>query len=227
MFDEPPSLPQVSEDEEVRSAGQRGDDLNSGWTTRDALPRAEYDVDGIMMARPFKIVRNGPIGLFVKDVDAATVFYTRALGLRVSEETVWRGHRCAFLRANTEHHAVALYPIELRETLGLRADSTTFAIGIQVGSYRQLRDARAFLAARGAAFVDVPAELHPGIDYAFHVLDPDGQAVQVYFSMEQVGWDGRVRSAATRPYPMPDAWPSALSAEPDVYGGETILGSLG
>jgi catechol 2,3-dioxygenase-like lactoylglutathione lyase family enzyme len=227
MFNEPPSLPQPSEDEEVRSAGQRGDDLNSGWAMRDALSGAEYDVDGIMMARPFKIVRNGPISLFVKDIDAAAGFYTQQLGLRISEETVWNGRRCAFLRANTEHHAVALYPIELRESLGLRADSTTFAIGIQVGSYRQLRDARAFLAGRGAAFVDVPPELHPGIDFAFHVLDPDGQAVQVYFSMEQVGWDGRVRPAAMRPYPKPDAWPPALPAESDTYGGETILGSLG
>jgi hypothetical protein len=131
------------------------------------------------------------------------------------------------LRANTEHHAVALYPIELRESLGLRADSTTFAIGIQVGSYRQLRDARAFLAARGAAFVDVPAELHPGIDYAFHVLDPDGQVVQLYFAMEQVGWDGLPRPAAKRPVVRAGAWPEAIAEQPDVYGGETLLGPLG
>jgi catechol 2,3-dioxygenase-like lactoylglutathione lyase family enzyme len=227
MFVERPSLPQISEDEEVRDALQRGDDLNSGWSMRDALPQATYDVEGIMMARPFKIVKNGPLSLFVRDLDTAVSFYTQTLGLRTSEEIVWNGRRCAFLRANTEHHAIALYPIEIRESLGLRADSTTFSVGIQVGSYRQLRDAQSFLAKRGATFVNVPAELHPGIDYAFHVLDPDGQAVQVYFSMEQVGWDGRVRSTETRPYPKPGAWPAVLAEEPDTYGGETILGSLG
>jgi len=227
MFVERPSLPQVNEDEEVRAAVQRGDDLDSGSALRDALPGAEYDVDGITMPRPFKIIKNGPISLFVRDIDDAVRFYTQQLGLRVSEETVWNGRRCVFLRANTEHHAIALYPVELRESLGLRADSTTFAIGIQVGSYRQLRDARAFLAKRGATFVDVPAQLHPGIDYAFHVLDPDGQAVQVYFSMEQVGSDGHVRSAVTRPNPKPNAWPDTLPATPEVYTGETILGSLG
>jgi hypothetical protein len=147
--------------------------------------------------------------------------------LRVSEETVWNGRRCVFLRANTEHHTIALYPIEMREALGLRADSKTLSVGFQVGTYRQLCDARAFLTRRGARFVDIPAELHPGIDYAFYALDPDGQAVQVYFAMEQIGWDGHARPAVTRPYPKAVAWPAALEAQPDVYGGETLLGPLG
>jgi hypothetical protein len=30
-----------------------------------------------------------------------------------------------------------------------------------------------------------------------------------------------------RPYPKPNAWPAVLSGEPDVYGGETLLGPLG
>jgi catechol 2,3-dioxygenase-like lactoylglutathione lyase family enzyme len=226
-FHKPPQLPQIPEDDEVRASAQRGDDLISGSALRDALPGGDYDVEGIKLPRPFKVIKVGPVSLFVHDIDAATRFYTRQLGLRVSEETVWQGHRCAFLRANTEHHTIALYPIELRERLGLKADSTTFAISFQVGSYRQLCEARAFLAGRGAKFVEVPAGLHPGIDYAFHALDPDGQAVQLYFSMEQIGWDGQPRPAAMRPNVRADAWPAVLPDQPDVYGGESLLGPLG
>jgi catechol 2,3-dioxygenase-like lactoylglutathione lyase family enzyme len=222
-----PQLPQIPEGEEVRSAAQRGDDVLSGSALRDALADAAYEVEGIMLPRPFKVVKCGPVSLFVRDLDAATRFYVRQLGLRVSEETVWNGQRCVFLRANTEHHTIALYPLALRATLGLREDSTTLAVAFQVGSYRQLRDARAFFAERGARFVDLPNELHPGIDYAFHVLDPDGQAVQVYFSMEQIGWDGRPRPAALRPTVVADAWPAHLAEQPDVYGGESLLGPLG
>jgi catechol 2,3-dioxygenase-like lactoylglutathione lyase family enzyme len=222
-----PELPQIPEDEEVRSSAQRGDDLDSGSEFRDALPGKDFDVEGIMLPRPFKIIKCGPISLFMRDVDAATRFYTDQLGLRISEETVWNGKRCVFLRANTEHHTIALYPIELRETLGLRPDSTTLAVSFQVGSYRQLCEAREFLAKRGARFVEIPAALHPGIDYAFHVLDPDGQAVQVYFSMEQIGWDGQARPAAMRPNVVAGKWPATLSDQPDVYGGETLLGPLG
>jgi catechol 2,3-dioxygenase-like lactoylglutathione lyase family enzyme len=226
-FHQAPQLPQIPEDEEVFSSAKRGDDLESGSALRDALPGASYDVEGIMLPRPFKVIKGGPISLFVRDIDAATRFYAGQLGLRVSEEIVWQGHRCVFLRANTEHHTIALYPIELRESLGLRADSTTFAVGFQVGSYRQLREARAFLTGRGARAVEIPGALHPGIDYAFHVLDPDGQAVQLYFSMEQIGWDGQPRPAALRPNVKADAWPATLPDQPDVYGGESLLGPLG
>jgi catechol 2,3-dioxygenase-like lactoylglutathione lyase family enzyme len=227
VFREQPQLPQPAEDEEVRASAQRGDDLVAGSAERDALPGQAYDVDGILLPRPFKIVKVGPVSLFTRDIDAGVRFYTHVLGLRVSEETVWNGRRCVFLRANTEHHTIALYPIEMREALGLRADSKTLSVGFQVGTYRQLCDARAFLTRRGARFVDIPAELHPGIDYAFYALDPDGQAVQVYFAMEQIGWDGHARPAVTRPYPKAVAWPAALEAQPDVYGGETLLGPLG
>ena len=226
-FRDYPALPQPSEDDEVRAAVQKGEDVATGSALRDALPGADYDVEGILLPRPFKIVKVGPVSLFADDVDATVRCYTHHLGLTISEETVWDGHRCVFLRCNTEHHTIAIYPLALRAVLGLRADSTTFAVGFQVGSYRQLCGARAFLAQRGATFVDLPAELHPGIDYAFHVLDPDGQALQLHFSMEQVGWDGRTRPAAARPYPKPGAWPATLAAEPDVYGGETLLGPLG
>jgi hypothetical protein len=130
------------------------------------------------------------------------------------------------LRANTEHHSVALYPLALRERLGLRADSTTFSAGFQLGSYRQLLDARAFLEARGTRFIELPPELHPGIDYALHALDPDGHLVQLYFTMEQVGWDGTPRPAAARPNLPYAAWPATIDAS-DAYAGETLLGPLG
>ena len=55
-------------------------DLDSGLACRDALPGAGYDVEGIMLPRPFKIIRVGPIGLFVNDIDATARFYTSVLG---------------------------------------------------------------------------------------------------------------------------------------------------
>jgi catechol 2,3-dioxygenase-like lactoylglutathione lyase family enzyme len=113
-FREAPQLPQIPEDEEVRASAKRGDDLVSGSALRDALDAAHYLVEGIMLPRPFKVIKGGPIGLFVRDIEVAKHFYTHQIGLRVSEEIVYNGHRCAFLRANTEHHTIALYPIELR-----------------------------------------------------------------------------------------------------------------
>ncbi len=187
-------------------------------------PEATYDVDGILLPRPFKIVRLGPVRLFMKDVAQAKRFYTDMLGFTPTETVTYKGHTCEFLRANTEHHAVALYPLALREELGLSPHTTNFSIGLQVANYRQLRDARAFLKDKGCTVHELPAELFPGIDYHFFVRDPDGHAVQLYYYMEQVGWDGKPRPAAARRKVAPGEWPETLPALSDSYMGEPFFG---
>src|SRR5437879_13921887 len=152
-FRERPSLPQMSEIAEVAAALDKGTDLLSGHRTRESLP-ATYDVEGILLPRPFKITRIGPVSLFVADVDRAAAFYTEHLGFVKSEEIVYRGARCVFLRCGAEHHSVGLFPRELRRTLGLSEHTTCMSFGLQVGTYAQLREAVAFLKPHGVKFVD-------------------------------------------------------------------------
>jgi hypothetical protein len=45
--------------------------------------------------------------------------------------------------------------------------------------------------------------------------------------MEQIGWDGQPRPAASRPNVTPGTWPETIAEQPDVYCGETLLGPLG
>ncbi|TAJ79234.1 extradiol dioxygenase [bacterium] len=226
-FDEAPELPQISEFDEVQQALKDGVELTSGHRHIDGLP-ATYDVDGILLPRPFKIVRIGPVSLFVKDVDAAEAFYRDTLGFILTEEVSWQGHRCVFMRANTEHHSLALYPLALREKLGLRLDTTCMAFGLQLANYQQLRNAVRFLSDHGARVTDrVPAELYPGIDYAVHVFDPDGHCLQLYYYMEQVGWDGKPRPKELRRKPVHGEWPAALEPMSDTYHGEPFLGPWG
>jgi catechol 2,3-dioxygenase-like lactoylglutathione lyase family enzyme len=222
-FRERPDLPQMSEFEEVRQALARGVDLLAGTKQEETLPET-YEVDGILMARPFKVVRHGPVRLFVHDLDRMTAFYEDIMGFSRTEEITWQGHTCRFLRCNTEHHSLALYPTALRAKLGLNPDTTIMSIGMQVATYRQLRAAIDFLGDKGCRIVELPAGLTPGIDYAAYVEDPSGHLVELYFQMEQVGWDGRPRPAnLRRPTPRKD-WPEKLPAESDTYRGEPFLG---
>ena len=66
-----------------------------------------------------------------------------------------------------------------------------------------------------------------GIDYAFLALDPDGHAVQFYYAMEQIGWDGKPRPAGKRRKVVPGEWPEALEPMSDTYMGEPFLGPWG
>ena len=225
-FDEPPPLPQMSEFDEVQQAQKNGVDIISGYRHIEQLP-ATYDVDGILLPRPSKIVRVGPVSLFVSDIDAAENFYRNTLGFILTEEVSWHGQRCLFLRANTEHHALALYPIALREQLGLSAHTTCMSLGLQLANYRQLRDAVSFLRQHGVRFANLPPDLYPGIDYAAFALDPDGHCLMLYYYMEQVGWDGKPRPKELRRKVNYENWPEALEPVSDTYQGEPFLGPWG
>jgi catechol 2,3-dioxygenase-like lactoylglutathione lyase family enzyme len=221
-------LPVKSEFDEIQeSLASTGVPISAGYRPIE-LP-GEYEVDGIFLPRPFKIVKHGPVNIFVEDVLRSRDFYVQIMGFEVTEEVTYRGERCVFLRCNTEHHSLGLFPLRLREPLGLSTHTTCASFGIQVANYRQLREAVAFLRAQGVRVETdgVPAELHPGIDYAAYAFDPEGHCIQLYYYMEQVGWDGRTRPASERRKVDPANWPEALEPLADTFKGEPFLGAWG
>jgi catechol 2,3-dioxygenase-like lactoylglutathione lyase family enzyme len=225
-FEEAPSLPQMSEAMEIEDALQKGIDITSGHRPTEDLPNT-YNVGGILLPRPFKVTRIGPVGLFVKDVGESEAFYTELLGFVKTEDVSFKGRRCVFLRAGTEHHSIGLFPKELRQELELSAHTTCMTFGVEVGSYEQLRNAVRFFQENGAKLVErIPPELYPGIDYATHVVDPDGHCLQLYYYMEQVGWDGKPRPRELR-RPVQAAWPEVLEPLSDTYVDQTFQGPLG
>jgi hypothetical protein len=101
------------------------------------------------------------------------------------------------------------------------------SLGVEVATYKQLRDAIDFLKQKGLRFIDtIPFELHPGIDYAAHAIGPDGHCIELYHAMEQIGWDGRPRPAAQRRRAEAD-WPQTIEGSPDAYADQTLQGPLG
>jgi catechol 2,3-dioxygenase-like lactoylglutathione lyase family enzyme len=226
-FDKPPELPQVAEFEEVEQARVKGIDIFSGYRHVERLP-GKFDVDGVLLPRPFKIVRLGPVYLFTDDLTAAAAFYRDILGFTLTEEVDWQGERCLYLRCNTEHHSLALLSIKLRDSLALSAHSKCAAFGLQLANYRQLKDAVTFFRANGFAVTEaIPPELHPGIDYAATIRDPDGHTIQLYYAMEQIGWEGKPRPKDLRRSCSLEDWPDALEGDSNAYLGEPFLGPWG
>ncbi len=226
-YTKPPNLPHQSEYAEVTQATKDGIAIEEGLRASDMGGEETYDVGGILLARPFKIARIGPVRLFTEDMEAMVRFYRDDLGLTITEEVNYKSHHCVFLRANTEHHAMALYPLALREELRLRSDTTLMSFGLQLGTYKQLRDAVAFLKESGVTIKYLPPELFPGIDYCAFAIDPDGFAFQLYYYMEQIGWDGKPRPESQRVEIDNTKWPEAVEAHSDTFSGEPFLGPLG
>ena len=225
-FMEQPPLPQISDLTERAQALARGVDTHSGYAIRDLMTDATHDVEGVLLPRPFKITKIGPAGLFVNDVSASEAFYRDVMGFVTTEVVAWQGHRCVFMRHGNEHHSLKLYPKAARAALGLSEHTSCVSMGLQVGSYRQLRAAVAWLTEKGARRISLPAELSPGIDYCAHFTDPDGHCVQLFYYMEQVGWTGTPRSAAQR-RPIAEPWPETLAPLSDTFVDQTFMGPLG
>ena len=106
-----------AEGKEVDEAFDQGIEIFSGTRDTETMP-ATYDVEGILLPRPFKITKIGPVNLFVSDFNRAFDFYSKDLGFTVTEEVNYQGHRVVFLRNGNEHHSLGLFPKALRAELG-------------------------------------------------------------------------------------------------------------
>ena len=164
----------------------------------------------------------------MQDLDAAERFYRDTLGFILTEEVTWQGERCVFLRNNTEHHSLALYPLALRERLGLSDHTTCAAFGLQLGQLPAApRRARLPRASTACGPSSCPPRSTRASTTPLHVQDPDGHCLQLYYQMEQIGWDGRPRPQSERRQVEPGVWPEALEAQSDTYQGEPFLGPWG
>ncbi|MFD5074856.1 VOC family protein [Streptomyces sp. NPDC058371] len=226
-FDTVPSLPQMSEAAELQEARDRGIDTHSGWIPSEGHLKETYDVGGVLLPRPFKITRLGPVSMFTERMEEMLAFYTDLLGFEITEEAQHLGKRIVHLRSASEHHTFVLVDKALRGQLGLSEHTSCLSIGMEMGSYSQLRAAVQYLVQEGYTLVeDIPAELYLGIDYAAHLRDPDGHLVCLYSYMEQLGWEGRPRPQSAR-RTVTTPWPDAVTAVSDSYADQTFMGPLG
>ena len=140
-------------------------------------------------AIPFSLRKIGHVVLNVTDLEAAVGFYTEVLGLEVSDrypDTMVPGGM-VFLRVNTDHHGVALVggasPLE-RSTLNHFA--------FEVGTPDEVFRTRDWLRTRGVPIV-FEGRRRAGCQLAVEFRDPDGNNLEVYWGIDQVGTGGYVR----------------------------------
>ena len=131
----------------------------------------EYDVGGVLLARPFQITRLGHFGLSLVNFDAGVRFYTEILGFRISERQdvaddapalvrplikMIKDRDVVMLRHNTEHHTLVLISTTVND-LGERMlrkrtpvkDITVNQITWQVGSLAEVVNGRDYFEAHG------------------------------------------------------------------------------
>ena len=140
----------------------------------------------------FQLRKLGHVVLNVTDLDAAERFYTQVLGLEVSDRyppSMVPGGML-FLRFNTDHHGVALVggagPLE---------KSTLNHFAFEVGSPEEVFRARDWLREHGVPIV-FEGRRRAGCQLAVEFRDPDGNNLEIYWGIDQIGTDQTARPAS-------------------------------
>jgi catechol 2,3-dioxygenase-like lactoylglutathione lyase family enzyme len=152
-------------------------------------------------------VRVGHVGIIVSDLDRAIRFYTQVVGLRLTERFEYPEHAVghgvtvaagAFVRCDTSHHCISIFT--LRRDGAESAQASAHAPGLHHIAF-ELPTPDNLLAmlraVRGHGVEVVNARRGgPGNQPRFYIHDPDGNLLEFYWGIDQVGWEGRARPYA-------------------------------
>ena len=140
--------------------------------------------------RPFNLTKIGHVVLMSTDLMRSVGFYTGVLGFRVSDvypETMMKG-RMVFMRCAADHHGVAL----VGAAPGGSLQHELHHLAFEVATLEEVFGARDWLRANGVR-IEFEGRRRAGCQVAVEFRDPDGHWLEIYWGLDQVGADGRIR----------------------------------
>src|SRR5713101_5014428 len=162
-----------------------------------------FNVGGVLLPRPFKIRRLGHFGFNAVQMDAGRDFYTALLGFKPSDTLDFGKMPWApkgvdlgdtngyFMRYGTDHHAFVLFNkrvLDHRPDRKFAPEVTVNQITWQCGSLKEIMDAHTYFQRHEVAIQRVGRDM-PGSNWHVYVYDPDGHTVELYYGIEQIGWN--------------------------------------
>lgn len=156
---------------------------------------------------PFNLLKIGHVVLNVADLERSVRFYTHVLGMKVSDvypPSMYPGGM-VFMRFHHDHHGVALVGSKSADLdTGGRGAGDLNHFAFEVGALDDVFLAREHLRKHGVTIV-FEGRRRAGCQIAVEFLDPDGNNLEIYWGVDQVGSEGSVRP--------PSEWKDARTLE--------------
>ncbi len=140
----------------------------------------------------FQLRKLGHVVLNVTDLEASVRFYTDVLGLQVSDrypDSMVPGGM-VFMRCNADHHGVALVGGAKKSD---RTSLNHFAF--EVATLDEVFRTRTWLRKHRVPIV-FEGRRRAGCQIAVEFQDPDGNNLEIYWGIDQIGTNGYVRPAS-------------------------------
>jgi len=142
---------------------------------------------------PFAISKIGHLVLHCRDIDRTVQFYTQVLGFRVSDvyphEMVPGG--MVFMRYNHDHHGIGFVGCMEGESEHIELNHVAF----EVATLDEIFRARIYLEKMGVP-IDFEGRRRAGTQISLEFQDPDGHRLELFWGLDQVGYDQTIRPAA-------------------------------
>src|SRR5919199_179773 len=152
-----------------------------------STPARRYNVGGVLLPQPFKIRRLGLLGFNLSD----TLDFANAPWMP-KDRSALGDTRGYFMRYGTDHHAFVLFN---KKVMDFRADRrfgsevTINQITWQCGSLKEVIEAHRYFQEQEIPIQRVGRDM-PGSNWHVYVYDPDGHTNELYYGIEQIGWNG-------------------------------------
>lgn len=156
--------------------------------------------------RPFSLTKIGHVVLMAADLERSVRFYTGVLGFRVSDvypESMMKG-RMVFMRCAADHHGVALVGAAPGNEEANAPQRELHHMAFEVATLDEVFGARDWLNKNGVK-VEFEGRRRAGCQVAVEFRDPDGHWLEIYWGLDQVGEDGKVRA--------PEEWRECFTLE--------------
>jgi catechol 2,3-dioxygenase-like lactoylglutathione lyase family enzyme len=140
------------------------------------------------MTNPIRVQKIGHVGLYCRDLKRMVDFYTGVLGFKVSDVNE-KG--MTFLRWGPDHHSFVLARMPGGEPPS--AGTVLQQIALEVADLDMLKRIRKYLVEQGARVLGPIKHEGPGSDYTFDFEDPEGNRLQFFSDMDQIGSDEKSR----------------------------------
>lgn len=138
---------------------------------------------------PVRVRKIGHVVFNSSDIEASTKFWTEVMGFQISDRNE---AGMVFFRSGSDHHTIGLAPAATERDPAVKNPVGFHHCAMEVASVSELFKIRDHIKKHKLEIV-YEGRRGPGCNVGIEFIDPDGNMIELYAAMDQIGWENQSR----------------------------------